>query len=79
GEVTGKRNAKMEYIKYWKKVVERYHVVIVSWPSGLRFGNLSSAVTRQTDLRRLLAHWEEGKTHWKTISPAELKRLNAER
>jgi hypothetical protein len=65
----------MEWKYYWVKVVARYHVMINGWPATIPFKNLSIASSPLADVSTLLQSWQEGKTSWKLLTPAEAKKL----
>ncbi|KZT18102.1 hypothetical protein NEOLEDRAFT_1080988, partial [Neolentinus lepideus HHB14362 ss-1] len=67
-EVTRNSRLNMEYVKYWKRIVKHYHVVIIGWPIGIGFGNLSTVATRLETLQLLKSSWDSGATHWKAIT-----------
>jgi hypothetical protein len=65
----------MEWKHYWTKVVACYHVMIDGWPTTIPFKNLSVASSPLADISTLLQRWQEGKTYWKQLTPAEAEKL----
>lgn len=75
GDITGNKDAQMEWKYYWVKVVARYNVVIEGWPASVPFRNLSVASSPLKDLDLLLCRWRDGLTFWKNITAAKTDKL----
>jgi hypothetical protein len=78
GEVTGDKNAQMEWKHHWWNIVSRYQVMIEGWPEAIPFCNLSETSNSIADLETLLWKWRYGKTYWKKLTSTELKKLDCE-
>ncbi|KAG1899557.1 uncharacterized protein F5891DRAFT_953738 [Suillus fuscotomentosus] len=78
-EVTGDDRAKMQWVHYFRNVIQRYQVVVEGWPNNIPFTNLSKVSSAIPDLEMLLRKWESGATYWKAIDDIEFERLRRER
>ncbi|KAG1719213.1 hypothetical protein EDB19DRAFT_1585549, partial [Suillus lakei] len=68
---TSDDHAKMQWIHYFRNIIQCYQVVIEGWPNNIPFANLSKASSAIPDLEMLLRKWESGTTYWKAIDDAE--------
>ncbi|KAG1899812.1 uncharacterized protein F5891DRAFT_953166 [Suillus fuscotomentosus] len=78
-EVTGDDRAKMQWVHYFRNVIQCYQVVVEGWPNNIPFTNLSKVSSAIPDLEMLLRKWESGATYWKAIDDIEFERLRRER
>ncbi|KAG1769948.1 hypothetical protein EV702DRAFT_1202611 [Suillus placidus] len=78
-ECTGDPSANMQWVHYFRNVVQHYQVVMEGWPDGIPFTNLSQVSSAFPDLKMLYERWEEGTTYWKSLSDEEFEKLRLER
>ncbi|KAF8123534.1 hypothetical protein EV363DRAFT_1074124, partial [Boletus edulis] len=78
-EITGDPAARMHWSYYFRNVVSRHQVIIEGWPESIPFANLSNACSSMTHLETLLRNWEDGTTHWKTLTDTEFEKLRQKR
>jgi hypothetical protein len=69
----------MQWVHYFRNVIQRYQVIVEGWPSNIPFTNLSQVSCPLAELKMLLHRWESGSTFWKSLSDEELERLRQER
>jgi hypothetical protein len=77
-EVTGEPRAKMQWVHYFRNIVQRYQVIVEGWPESIPFTNLSKVSSVLPELEKLLYKWESGTTYWRTIDDEELEQLRQE-
>ncbi|KAG1845222.1 hypothetical protein C8R48DRAFT_554198, partial [Suillus tomentosus] len=78
-QITGDDRAKMQWVYYYRNVIQRYQVVVEGWPEKIPFTNLSQVSSALPDLQMLLRKWESGATYWKSLSDEEFEELRKER
>ena len=78
-EVSGDKNARMHWSKYWELVVAVHRVDIKGWPERMAFANLSTVSKSIADLKDLAKRWKTGKTKWRRISDEEFQKMDDER
>ncbi|KAG2337990.1 hypothetical protein BDR05DRAFT_1004609 [Suillus weaverae] len=69
----------MQWIHYFRNIVQRYQVIIVGWPDNIPFVNLSKVSSSLSELERLFNMWDTHITCWKTLSDEEFAKLYEER
>jgi hypothetical protein len=69
----------MQWVYYYRNVIQRYQVVVEGWPEKIPFTNLSQVSSALPDLQMLLRKWESGATYWKSLSDEEFEELRKER
>ena len=69
----------MQWVHYFRNVIQRYQVIVEGWPSNIPFTNLSQISSALPQLKMLLHRWESGSTYWKSLSDEELEQLRQER
>jgi hypothetical protein len=77
-EVTGEPHAKMQWLHYFRNVIQRYQVVVEGWPASIPFTNLSKVSSALPQLEMLLCKWQSGATYWRSIDDDEFKQLRQE-
>ena len=79
GTITEDPNARMQWVYYWRNIVQRYQVKIEGWPEKFPFKNLSEFSSSITDLEDFLRKWRAGKIYWHKLSDEEFIKLDTER
>ncbi|CCM07015.1 uncharacterized protein FIBRA_09334 [Fibroporia radiculosa] len=79
GELTGVKDAKMYWTAcgFFKNIVVRHKLVLVGWPHGVIFQNLSWMTGGNPVLDQLLWKWRNGSLHFEAITDEQLKVLDA--
>ncbi|THU98907.1 hypothetical protein K435DRAFT_564980, partial [Dendrothele bispora CBS 962.96] len=65
----------MEYINFEVDIASAEGVHIVGWPEHVPFKS-PSAMTISQHINDIYNSWQEGRTHWQRLAPAELNKLN---
>ena len=68
----------MQWVHYWRNVVQRYQVMIEGWPDNFPFANLSTVSRGLPELENLLRKWRSGAIFWKHLTSDEFERLQKE-
>lgn len=69
----------MQWVNYFRNVVQRYLVAIEGWPDFVTFANLSTVSSSLPHLEMLRRKWELGTTYWKKLTSEEFKELSSKR
>jgi hypothetical protein len=69
----------MQWVHYWRNIVERYLVICEGWPDEIPFDNLSKASSGFTHLEMLLRKWKSGDIYWRQLETQEFQQLLGER
>ncbi|KAG1727171.1 uncharacterized protein EDB91DRAFT_1061285 [Suillus paluster] len=77
--ITGDPDAKMQWVHYWRNIVQRYLVVCTGWPDKIPFENLSKVSSSLADLEMLERKWKSGKIHWRRLENEKFEQLHRER
>ncbi|KAG2112532.1 uncharacterized protein F5147DRAFT_744449 [Suillus discolor] len=78
-ECTGEPGAKMQWVHYFRNIVQWYQVVVEGWPDKIPFTNLSQVLSALPDLQMLCNRWDQGMTFWRSLSDKEFEKLRLER
>jgi hypothetical protein len=78
-EITGDPDAKMQWVHYFRNIIQRYSVAVEGWPDCVPFTNLSSVSSALPHLEILRQNWHSGTTHWKQLTDEEFEELLAKR
>lgn len=78
-EATKDPKAKMQWVHYWRNIVQRYLVICDGWPDEIPFDNLSKASSGVTNLEMLLRKWKSGDIYWRSLETEEFQQLLEER
>lgn len=68
----------MQWVHYWRNVVQRYLVICEGWPVDMPFENLSKVSSLLTDLEMLLRKWKSGDIYWRQMENEEFEELHRE-
>ena len=78
-EATGVATTTMDWAHYWCHIVSKYKVMVVGWPDGVLFKNLSSVSNSRSILKNLLERWHSGAMYWRQLTDAEFLELDMKR
>jgi hypothetical protein len=69
----------MQWVHYWRNIVQRYLVICEGWPDDIPFENLSKVSSGVTRLETLLRQWKSGDIYWRQLEAQEFQQLLDER
>ncbi|KAH9918884.1 hypothetical protein B0H21DRAFT_678621, partial [Amylocystis lapponica] len=78
GEITAHANVRMEWARYWSRIVRRFRVVLEGWPRSV-FAPVDLGDLLTADLKLLLGQWDDNTIYFRRISQEEYTALYYER
>ncbi|KAI0684900.1 hypothetical protein BC835DRAFT_1421837 [Cytidiella melzeri] len=72
-EITGNKNVKMNYVSFEEAIVERFHIILEGWPSGIAFTNLSELSNTLPPLQSVVDALTSGTCKFVCISEAQVQ------
>ncbi|KAI0687956.1 hypothetical protein BC835DRAFT_1419558 [Cytidiella melzeri] len=72
-EITGNENVKMNYVSFEEAIVERFHIILEGWPSGIAFTNPSELSDTLPPLQSVVDALTSGMCKFVRISEAQVQ------
>lgn len=67
----------MQWVNYFRNIVQRYLVAVKGWPDIVAFANLSMVSSSLPHLEMLRRKWESGATYWRNLTKEEFEELSS--